>query len=408
MLVKVASGDLRVGMYVASVDGAWIHNPFWRSSFMLSDRRQIARLVESGVEFVTIDTGKGAGPAALPGPSAETPAAPAPLVPARRERRTRPRPVRTELDRARVIVERSRSAVTRMFTDARLGHAVGVADALPIIDEIAQSVERDASAILKVTRLKTRNEYTYMHSVAVCALMMNFARHLGLSEKEVRDVGLAGLFHDIGKMATPLEVLEKPGALTEAELDLIRNHPIEGHALLCDSPVISAAALDVCLHHHERMDGRGYPFGLSGDQISLHARMGAICDVYDAITSHRPYKDPWCPNEALAQMLAWEGHFDPQLLETFIASIGIPPIGALVRLRSNALAVVTGLRDGVDPRMPDVRSSYEVESARFLPPEEVRTDEAGKDIVRLEKSEYWFGAEGPRMLARIRAGEALA
>ena len=406
MLVKIASRELRAGMYVASVEGAWIHNPFWRSSFKLSDRSQIERLVESGVEFVTIDVSKGLGPVTQRTSFRSTPEA---LVPAAvRERRARPRPFRTELDRARAIVERSRTAVTQMFTHARLGHAVAVEDALPIIDEIAQSVERDASAILNVTRLKSRNEYTYMHSVAVCALMMNFARHLRLPEHEVRDIGLAGLFHDIGKMATPLEVLDKPGALTDAELAEIRNHPIEGHRLICDSPSISAAALDVCLHHHERMDGRGYPFGLTGDQLSLHARMGAICDVYDAITSHRPYKDPWGPNDALAQMQRWEGHFDPHLLDVFITSIGIPPIGALVRLRSNRLAIVTGVREGADPCMPDARTFYDVEAACVLPLEDVRTDEPGKDIIRPERSDYWFGADWPRMLAVLQAGKELA
>ncbi|RYD55133.1 MAG: HD-GYP domain-containing protein [Sphingomonadales bacterium] len=406
MLVKIASRDLRAGMYVASVEGAWIHNPFWRSSFKLSDRKQIDRLVDSGVDFVTIDLDKGLGPVAPPRVLAEACAAPS-LAP-EPERRARPRLARNELDRARAIVERSRAAVTHMFTNARLGRAVAVEDALPILDEIAQSVERDASAMLKVTRLKTRNEYTYMHSVAVCALMMNFARHLGLPEHEARDLGLAGLFHDIGKMATPLEVLDKPGALTDAELVQVRNHPIEGHRLICDSPSISAAALDVCLHHHERMDGRGYPFGLTGEQLSLHARMGAICDVYDAITSHRPYKDPWCPNDALAQMQRWEGHFDPQLLDVFIASIGIPPIGALVRLRSNRLAIVTGVREGADPCLPDARSFYDVEAACVVPTEEVRTDEPGKDIIRSERSDYWFGAEWPRMLAVLQAGKELA
>ncbi|RYE73769.1 MAG: HD-GYP domain-containing protein, partial [Hyphomicrobiales bacterium] len=188
----------------------------------------------------------------------------------------------------------------------------------------------------------------------------------------------------------------------------IRNHPVEGHRLICDSPSISAAALDVCLHHHERLDGKGYPFGLAGDQLSLYARMGAICDVYDAITSHRPYKDPWSPNEALAQMQLWEGHFDTQLLESFILSIGIPPIGALVRLRSNRLALVTGLRDAGDPTLPDVRAFYDVEAATLLPFEDVHTDEPGKDIIRLEKGEYWFGAEWPQMRARLQSGEQIA
>ncbi|UZK66144.1 HD-GYP domain-containing protein [Sphingomonas sp. M1-B02] len=406
MLVKVESKDLRTGMYVARIDGAWMNSPFWRNSFMLSDRRQIELLLEAGINAVVIDLEKGVGPEAPP-PTLVEAAAPV-LHNAGRERRARPRPFRTELDRAREIVEQSRSAVTRMFTDARLGRAVALDSALPIIDEIARSVERDASAMLKVTRLKTRNEYTYMHSVAVCALMINFARQLGLPESEVRDLGVAGLLHDIGKMATPLEVLEKPGSLTADELAQIRNHPIEGHALICESADVPAAALDVCLHHHERIDGGGYPFGLSGEQVSLHARMGAICDVYDAITSHRPYKDPWCPNQALATMLEWEGHFDPHLLHMFVVSIGIPPVGALVRLRSNRLAIVTGLREDGDPCRPEARAFYSVEGATFVDLEDLSTENPGEDIIRLEKGDYWFGERWPRVRDQVQAGESCA
>jgi putative nucleotidyltransferase with HDIG domain len=328
-----------------------------------------------------------------------------PAVPG--ERRARPRIFVTELDRARKILESSKAAVTQMFGEARLGRAISFDLAMPLVEEIAASVQRDASAMLKVTRLKSKNEYTYMHSVAVCALMINFARHLGLPEHEVRDVGMAGMLHDIGKMATPLEVLDKPGALTDAEMQLIRDHPLQGHAMIADSPGIGAAALDVCLHHHERYDGKGYPFGLTGEQLSLHARMSAICDVYDAVTSDRPYKRPWSPNEALARMLEWEGHFDPGLLDSFIASLGIPPLGSLVRLRSNRLALVTGAAPA-DPSAPSVRAFYAVETPCFVPPEDLTTGEDGDPVIRLEKGSYWFGNDWPAIKQLTEAGKSPA
>lgn len=351
-----------------------------------------------------IDLSKGLGPL-----SPATPAAcaadlvPQPSIAVERRAGRRSGDGRSEIDRARATVERSKAAVTQMFGEARLGKAVEVAAVAPLVDEIAASMVRDRSAMLSVTRLKTKDEYTYMHSVAVCALMINLGRQLGLGESEVRLLGQAGLLHDIGKMGVPDAVLAKPGKLDDEEFAVVRGHPQKGHALLSGSADISAIALDVCLHHHERVDGNGYPFGLNAKQLSLHARMGAICDVYDAITSHRPYKRAWSANEALAQMLEWEGHFDREILDAFIASIGIYPRDALVRLHSNRLAIVLG---GIDnPSAPTVRAFYHVEEETFLPPSDVATaNGAGGDpILRAERGAYWFGDEWPAILAATKA-----
>lgn len=405
MLLKVGTDDLRTGMFVARVDGAWIHSPFWRNKFLLSEPGQIDRLRDAGIGAVFIDLTKGLGPV-VPQPDSISP--PPERTTIVRERRARARLTRDEFDDARALMDRSRVAVTRMFGEARLGRAVAVDEALPLVDDIAASVARNPSAMIKVTRLKTKNEYTYLHSVAVCALMINLARALGLPEAELRDIGLAGLLHDIGKMATPDAVLDKPGALDASELSLIRNHPIEGHKLIRDSDDVPAVALDVCLHHHERMDGGGYPFGLTGDKLSLYARMGAICDVYDAVTSERAYKQAWSPNLALARMLEWEGHFDTQMLEMFIHSIGIPPLGALVRLKSNHLAIVIDQPATADPVTPPVRRFYSVEDAAFLPVADIATDAGGDRIINLERASYWFGKSWPAIRARLIAGETVA
>ena len=161
---------------------------------------------------------------------------------------------------------------------------------------------------------------------------------------------MAGLLHDMGKVAMPHAVLSKPGKLTDEEFQLMRSHPERGHALLlgCVSgpdaalDQVGEGVLDVCLHHHERVDGKGYPHGLMGDEISPLARMGAVCDVYDAITSHRPYKAAWDPSESIGRMASWRaGHFDEPIFQAFVRSLGIYPIGSLVRLESQRLAVVT-------------------------------------------------------------------
>ena len=240
-----------------------------------------------------------------------------------------------------MVCAKSRQAVTSMFNEARMGKALDAEDALPIVEEISASVLRNPGALIGLARLKDKDDYTYMHSVAVCALMVALARQLGLDDELVRQAGMAGLLHDVGKMMIPLEILNKPGKLTDAEFDLVKNHPVEGHKMLRDSKGISDIALDVCLHHHEKVDGRGYPDRLGSEQISLYAKMGAVCDVYDAITSNRPYKSGWEPAESIRKMAEWsQGNYDPVVFQAFVKSIGIYPVGSLVRLESGRLGVI--------------------------------------------------------------------
>jgi putative nucleotidyltransferase with HDIG domain len=211
-----------------------------------------------------------------------------------------------------------------MFNEARLGKAVDTERCLPIVDEVAGSVARNPAAFMSLARLKNKDDYTYMHSVAVCALMVGLARQLGLNEEQTREAGLAGLLHDIGKMAMPLEILNKAGSLTDAEFDVIRSHPERGYEMLKGSEGVTEGALDVALHHHEKMDGTGYPHALAGDKLSLLARMGAVCDVYDAITSSRPYKAAWDPAGSIQRMAQWQGHFDSNVFSAFALRRHLP------------------------------------------------------------------------------------
>jgi HD-GYP domain-containing protein (c-di-GMP phosphodiesterase class II) len=170
--------------------------------------------------------------------------------------------------------------------------------------------------------------------------MVALARRLGHDEAACREAGLAGLLHDLGKAVMPTAVLNKPGRLTDAEFAIMKTHPVRGHEMLAERGTAPAAALEVCLHHHERPDGRGYPHGLAGEQVTLLARMGAVCDVYDAITSNRPYKAGWDPAESIAQMASWKGQFDEGVFKAFVFSLGMYPTGSLVKLASGKLAVV--------------------------------------------------------------------
>ncbi len=346
MLKKIPTAEARLGMYLQSMEGAWLSHPFWKTKFVLTDPVDLAALKASGVPAVWIDVSKGADVAVIedPKPSPLTPVAtPAPVsAPA-----SAPPPppaarvtMEAELDRAGQVLNRSKAAVMALFNEARLGKAIDSEVCLPIVDEVASSLARNPSAFVSLARLKDKDDYTYMHSVAVCGLMVALGRHMGLSDTEVREAGLAGLLHDVGKMQMPLDVLNKPGSLTDAEFSVMRSHPERGWEMLNEGAHVPAAALDVCLHHHEKVDGTGYPHKLAGDQISLLARMGAVCDVYDAITSTRPYKKAWDPAGSLQRMAQWKGQFDPVVFQAFVKSVGIYPTGTLVRLQSGRLGVV--------------------------------------------------------------------
>lgn len=411
MLKRIPSDQLRLGMHLHSLCGSWMDHPFWRTRFTLDDPKDIQRVIESGIAEVWIDTSRGldvtgAAPTpALPPALTEAPASPSvePLLaaaspPAAPTASAPMAPAPTaslaeELHRAQVVMRQSREQVVSMFADARLGKAVDTRACLPLVEEISTSVMRNPNALVSLARLKRQDDYTYMHSVAVCALMVNLARHLGLPEDQVREAGLAGMLHDIGKAMMPLSVLNKPAKLTEAEFDIMRSHPQRGHAILEAGKAVGATALDVCLHHHERIDGTGYPHRLAGGQISLMARMGAVCDVYDAVTSERPYKRGWSPGDALRRMVQWKGHFDPAVFQAFVKSVGIYPVGSVVRLESARLAVVVEQRDEA-LLTPVVKAFFSTKSGMGIAPEVIDLGRPGcaDRIVGVEPEGAWSGA----------------
>jgi putative nucleotidyltransferase with HDIG domain len=347
---KIPVHQLRVGMHLLRLEGSWISHPFWRTRFVVEDPGTLAKVRASGVAECWIDTALGldvAPPEASAGAVPGVPAAvlAAALVPSAGREAAAPVPqARTafdeELRQAAALCNKSRRAVAAMFNEARMGRTLDAEACLPLVEDIAGSVMRNPGALVSLARLKTRDDYSYMHSMAVCALMVSLARRIGLNEAQCREAGQAGLLHDIGKALMPLEVLNKPGKLTEAEFAVMRQHPQKGHQLLAEGRAACSVTLDVALHHHERIDGTGYPHRLDGAAIDRYARMGAICDVYDAITSNRPYKAGWDPATSVARMASWKGHFDPALFAAFVQSLGIYPTGSLVRLESKRVAVV--------------------------------------------------------------------
>ncbi len=349
MLRTIDSDQLRPGMYVYKLLGAWVHHPFWKTSFLV-DSDDVEKIHGSRIEQLVIDTARGldldtAAPAAsgLQLEPAAPPPAPEPPTATRTARTnsvTAQVGIESEVVRARKIFEDGRDMVEAMFRDVRLGRTVDTEAAMPLVEAINESVLRHPQALISVARLKTADDYTYLHSMAVAGLMSGLARQLGLPDGQVVEAAMGGLLHDMGKAVTPLDILNKPGKLTDDEMEVMRQHPLDGHRLLVAGGVQNAVVLEIALHHHEKMDGSGYPNRLAGENIALMSRMGAVCDVYDAISSDRPYKRGWDPAESLKRMASWQGHFDPVVFQAFVRRLGIYPVGSLVRLESQKLAVV--------------------------------------------------------------------
>jgi putative nucleotidyltransferase with HDIG domain len=344
MLKRIAVTDVRMGMFITELCGSWMEHPFFKTKFLLEDRHDFDSLIKSGIKEVWINTSKGLDTNEIvPGKTLadierETEQM---LRDAARAKRTEKTSMDEEVKIARQVCHKSKEAIITMFNDARMGRAIEVEHAQELVEEISESVLRQPHALISLARLKNADEYTYMHSVAVCALMIALARQLNLDNDTVRECGLAGLLHDLGKTGISNKILNKPGKLTDEEFTTIKSHPQFGAGILMGNPLVSPMVLDVVLHHHEKVDGSGYPHKLSGDTISLFAKMGAVCDVYDAITSNRPYKKGWSPAESIRKMAEWsKGHFDETVFQAFVKTVGIYPTGSLVRLESGRLGVV--------------------------------------------------------------------
>ncbi len=387
MLKRISTADLRVGMYIDEFCGSWMDHPFWRARFVVKNEQDLEKIRASDVREVWIDAEKGldvpSGSAiAADRATAETQiddrlknAAQSPPA------RARPRAdLQGEFERATKIFRNSRGVVSNLFGEARLGRVSSIETAHSVVEEIAESVHRHPQALIGLARLKTADDYTFMHSMAASALMVALARALGDDAESVREAGMAGLLHDMGKAQIPLPVLNKPDTLSEEEWQLMRSHPERGRGMLQETPGVTVGVLDAVLHHHEKMDGSGYPHRLPGEQIARLARMTAICDVYDAVTSDRAYKPGWEPTVAVRKMAEWTGHFDEKLFQCFVRTVGIYPLGSLVRLKSQRLAVVVD-HDPTNLLQPIVKVFFSLKSKMHIQPIVVNLDKTQNDRI---------------------------
>jgi putative nucleotidyltransferase with HDIG domain len=382
MLKKIPVCKLMLGMHIHEFCRPALGEPSWASQvdIELEDADLLRQIQQSTIKEVWIDTSLGLRPDGTTAPTADEDDLGS----------TAPSTMAKELLRAKLICGRAKNAVMTMFTEAKMGKAMNVADVELLVEEISNSVLRHPHALISLSRLKTSDEYTYMHSVAVCALMVALARRMSLSEEKVREAGVGGLMHDVGKMMIAPEILNKPSRLTDEEFTAMKYHPEAGLKILQESHPANATVLDVCLHHHEKFDGSGYPHGLVGEHISLFARMGAICDVYDAVTSERPYKKGWGAARSIREMASWKGHFDDRIFQTFVKTLGIYPVGTLVRLESGRLGIVVD-QNSQSLLLPKVKVFMSARTRRPLEHKVINlaNQQEHDTILKVESPEDW-------------------
>lgn len=246
-----------------------------------------------------------------------------------------------EMAKARVHYGHARETAQSIMSGIRLGRMLDMNNIRQAVDSTVDSVLRNENALLLLSKIKHKDDYTAEHCINVSILAAAFGKHLGLLEDEIRVLALSGMMHDVGKMRIDDAILNKPGALTPEEFDIMKKHTTFGRDILVSLPSLEHAAVDVAYSHHERMDGEGYPRGLSSQQIPLFAKMIGLVDTYDAITSSRVYDKGRASMQALQIIHRNKGtQFDEELAVEFIRMIGVYPPGSIVELENGEVGIV--------------------------------------------------------------------
>ncbi len=367
MIKKIATQNLKVGMYIHDLDAAWMKHPFFSNRFALDKQATVDEVIAAGIKHVYIDTERGQDfDVAVPidvvqQEISDTEQLLADELPGLDKQAS----FESELVQAKLVVYEANKAMRLVMRNARLGHKIESTAVDEVVDSISASVLRNKDALLTLARIKTVDQYTYMHSIGVCVLMTVFAQTMGYDDETIRQIATGALMHDLGKTRVSPELLSKPGPLTTDEFAEMKQHVELGAEQLAGFGWLSDVSMSVVMQHHERVDGSGYPFGLRGDGLSEVGRMSAIADVYDALISNRCYKQAWEPTYALGKLLEWSpDHFGEELAHQFVRCVGIYPVGTLVRLSSEMIAVVME-QDEAHLLRPRVRLVFNERNGRY-------------------------------------------
>lgn len=331
--IRVSVTELQLGMTVTSLDRSWLETSFPVQGFVIRHAADIQALQEQ-CRFVYVE-------------GEEVPENQSRRFGIRSSRGKRQVPrlatvdIETEIPSAREAFEQTRALADEIMANVRLGQTIDARRARTVVRTCVDSVMRNQEAIQMLLQVQSKDDYTAEHGMNVCIIAAIFGRHLGLLNGEIEKLALSGLLHDVGKMHIPLEILHKPERLTPQECRIMQQHVDHGRRLLMTVKGVDPVTVDVAHAHHERMNGTGYPRGLLAHQIPYFAKIIAIVDAYDAMTSHRVFSSARSSKEALEVIYDERGNqFDEALALDFIQCIGVYPAGSIVELNTGEAAIV--------------------------------------------------------------------
>jgi len=394
MIKRIPLQQLKPGMFVHDLNCSWVVHPMFLTRFKVKSDQEIEKIAALGVREVYIDSALGddlLDALTMDEVKQDIEAELQKLVETAGNMPESRVSKNEEIEAAIGIHQRANHVIRNIMSDVRLGRQLERGGIEEAIEGIADSVLRNSNALIQLSQIKNKDDYTFLHSVGVCALMTSFCNVLHLGKDVTRQVSVGGLMHDIGKMQVPNEILNKPGRLTEMEFDEMKNHVVYGRDLVAGVEWFTPIARAVLEQHHERYDGTGYPAGSKGAAISQFGQMAAIVDVYDAITAERVYHQAMAPVDALRKLQEWSKfHFNEELVHHFIRSVGIYPVGTTVMLESGLLGIVVE-QNGADLLRPVLRVVYDTGKSWAVTPYDLDLAVSGRAdrIVSHELPERW-------------------
>jgi len=355
MIKRIPLESLEPGMFVSSFDLSWFKHPFVSTRLgVIRDRGLIDQLRQLGVKNVEVDTSLAMnkvqdGPAEPETPQAEPAAAPRPSTVC---------PPVSDLGRtvrfAKRLFDQAVNVTKAIMDSVSKGEAVPMDHVKPLVARMVDSVGANENVMHVLVSLKEYDDYTFTHSLNLAALSVLLGDSLDMDQKSLEVLGMAGILHDVGKCLLPRDLVVKPGPLTREEFERMKEHPALGFAHLSSQGGIPEKVLRCVLEHHERMDGTGYPRGLSGDAVDPMSSIVSVVDVYDALTSDRVYRSRMSPHAALRCLFNLRDKaFPSSLVDTFIKRLGVYPSLSVVQLKNGCYGIVTRQTPG-RPLHPEV------------------------------------------------------
>ena len=292
-------------------------------------------------------------------------------------------PLILEITKAKELFSQSKRVQKQLLQDILMGEDIDVTPVKDITNQAIDAIFKNPDALACIINIRHKDEYLLEHSVSVSILIAIFAKHLKIDKKIIEDISVGAFLHDVGKVKVPDEILHKPSRLTEAEFEIMKTHASHSIDIISKAKGISDISLEVAALHHEKLNGTGYPYQLKADNISQYGRMITICDIFDALTADRVYKDGYCHVKAfnILRKLAEQGELETILVDQFIRCMGVYPVGSLVELSSHRLAIVEQ-RNAKDPIRPKVRSFYNVDYRHYTMAEDIDLSSHDEFIVK--------------------------